>query len=98
MPAEMGLKFSGFQEPLAGRPGVDQGILCGKALGNQDKECRLGFELFQCIGDVVFIYIGDKMDAQVSNSEGLERSVAMTGPRSEPPTPILTMSVIGWPV
>ena len=59
---------------------------------------RAGSRPSQRVGDVGAVDVGDEMGcAGWAGAKGASARVAIAGPRSEPPMPMLTTSVIGWP-
>ncbi len=91
----------GFANPLrdpgAGGRGVGHRLQSGEGLRGNDEQCPRRIEAAQRVANVRAIDVGDEMAAQLRRREGAKARVAMAGPRSEPPMPILMTSVIGWP-
>ena len=70
-----------------------------KVLEAMMKRVVSGIEPLERLGDVRAVDIGDEVDAQLRVwHRACSASVTITGPRSEPPMPMLTMSVMRLPV
>ena len=70
----------------------------GEGLRGDDEQGARRIESAQRVADVGAVDVGDEMAAQIAAARTAPSArVAMAGPRSEPPMPILMTSVIGWP-
>ena len=88
-----------LEEPLACRIGVGHGLLGGEGLRGNQEEGGGGVKALQRFGDVGTIDVGDKVYMQPWLGIGRQGSAStILGPRSEPPMPMLTMSVMALPV
>lgn len=87
----------GFQEPVARAVGVGHGFLSGEGFRRNREQGGFRVHVLQHFGDVGTIDVRHKVHIQVV-LYGRSASVTMNGPRSEPPIPMLTTSVIGLPV
>ena len=81
-------------DPFARCLRVGHGLDGGESFRSDDDQRRCRIETGKRIGDMRAIDVGDECSLGPS-WYGDMASVAMAGPRSEPPMPILTMSVIG---
>ncbi len=85
------------EEPVARAVGVGHGFLGSESLGRHQEQSRFRIHVLQHFGDMGAIDVRDKVHVEVV-LYGRSASVTMKGPRSEPPIPMLTTSVIGLPV
>ncbi len=88
------------QQPVAGRAGVGHRLLGGEGLGGDDEQRALGVEA-AC--SVSARWVPSTLETKCARRPvagvGRERlGQTISGPRSEPPMPMLTMSVIRLPV
>lgn len=87
----------GFQEPVARAVGVGHGFLSGEGFRRHQEQRGFRVHLFQHFSDVGPIDVGHEVHVEVV-LYGRSASVTMNGPRSEPPIPMFTTSVIALPV
>jgi hypothetical protein len=80
-------------EPVAQDLAVEQGFLRAEGLGNQDAGGMRRVQRGQRALDRRAVHVGDEMHAEASGSAPRSASATNFGPRSEPPMPMLTMSV-----
>jgi len=68
-------------EPVAGRGGVGEGLLCGEGLGHQDEQRFGGVEVAGGLGDVGAVDVGHEAHGEVAVAEGPQRLVRHRGPK-----------------
>ena len=81
-----------------GGPRVRERLDRRKGLRDDDEERRLRIEVSGRLGEVGAVHVRDEPVAASAIAEGRKARVAIAGPRSEPPIPMLTTARIGSPV
>jgi hypothetical protein len=85
------------EQPGARGAGVGQRFQRGEGLAGDDEQGGARVEAGEQRGDVGAVDIGDEMHLEVRLLLAASACAAMRGPRSEPPMPILTTSVMRSP-
>ena len=80
---------SARRRPVARRVRVGHGLERGESLGRNDEQRFGGVEVARRLGEVGAIDVRDEAEGQVALAVMRSASYAITGPRSEPPIPIL---------
>ena len=86
------------EQPLAHGLRVHERLERREGLRADHEQRRLGIDAREHVRERDAVDVGDEVHAEPARQSSANACTAMTMPRSDPPMPMLTMSVIGLPV